>query len=354
MKIAFIVSHVKGLSPGQRFRLELYESVLKEKGIKFEYYNFFNEQDYGKIYKKNLYFYKTKSIIQGFFRRIFQLYKLPKYDVIFIFREASPIGPPIFEWIYTHLLKKTVIYDFDDAIWIPTSNNYLTRLLKCFWKVKAICTWVDTVSCGNQYLCNYALRFNKQVILNPTCVDTENRHCYTPKIQENTPLIIGWTGSHSTLPYLRPIIPVLERLAQQYQFEFRVICSTPPTFECPNLHFVTWQEQSEIEDLSDIDIGLMPLSNDAWASGKCGFKIIQYLAIGIPTVASPVGINSEIVENDINGYLCETEEEWYFALEKLLNNTMLRKQMGEVGRAKIEKKFSVKSNELVFLGLFEK
>src|SRR5690606_37637078 len=139
----------------------------------------------------------------GFFRRKILLFKACKYDYIFIHREVAPLGPPIFEWFLAKMLQKRIIYDFDDAIWLTNTseNNKLAAGLKWHQKVDAISKWAYKVSCGNTFLCDYARQFNNNVVLNPTTIDTENMH--NPALlqkQVNSVLVIGWTGTHSTLP----------------------------------------------------------------------------------------------------------------------------------------------------------
>jgi glycosyltransferase involved in cell wall biosynthesis len=289
----------------------------------------------------------------GFLRRIKFLFLAWRYDYIFIQREASPVGPPVFEWILSRLLRKKVIFDFDDAIWIPnvTASNKLAYYLKCFWKIRYICKWSYKVVAGNEFLAAFASRYNKNAVIIPTCVDTTYRYNRISE-QHADPVVIGWTGSHSTLRYLDPVYPVLKKLEKEYRFQFLVICNQPPGFQLDSLRFITWNAKTEIEDLLKMNIGIMPLEEDAWSEGKCGFKLIQYLALGIPAVASPVGVNKVIIDPK-NGLLCRTEEEWYAALQLLLENEGLRAGMGREGSIKIRQAYSVEANGASFLELFE-
>jgi glycosyltransferase involved in cell wall biosynthesis len=297
---------------------------------------------------------KGVGVLKGFLKRLVHvLFLVPSYDYIFIHREASPVGPPIFEFIISKIFRKKIIYDFDDAIWIPnTSNeNHLVRWFKAFWKVKYICKWSYKVSAGNDFLCTYAKQFNKAVVLVPTSVDVEKHHNQL-KIQDTPKIIIGWTGSHSTMKYLDDIVPVLKKISSEHWVEVAIISNKPPKFSLPNLRFIPWQESSEIQDLLNFNIGIMPLEDDAWSEGKCGFKLIQYMSLGIPAVASPVGVNRSIVDHSVNGFLCVSQEEWYTAIRRLIEDTALREAMGKTGRQKIADRYSVQANAGVFLGLF--
>lgn len=353
-KILFIVQAPRGISPSQRFRLELYEKILRENNIDFDIESFIDISTRKIIYQKGYILKKISGVIKGFCKRFAGLIKLPAYDFIMVYREASPVGPPIFEWIYTKVFKKKLIFDFDDAIWVPqvSANNKLARLFKCSWKVKYICKWSYKISVGNMYLYNYAVRYNKNVVLNPTCVDTLYQHNII-KSHDPEKISIGWTGSFSTVIYLNQVVEVLQQLEKKYSFDFIVIADVNPQLPLKGFRYIKWNKESEITDLLKINIGIMPLPDSEFERGKCGFKIIQFLALGIPAIASPVGVNKNIIDENINGFLCESKEKWYTAFEKLLNNKSLREQMGTAGRGKIEKNYSVKSNAANFLSLFE-
>jgi glycosyltransferase involved in cell wall biosynthesis len=169
------------------------------------------------------------------------------------------------------------------------------------------------------------------------------------------PLVIGWTGTHSTLKYLLPLVPVLAQLeAEGLAFEFRVISNQPPEFDQPlrSLRFVPWQKATEIPDLLTFHVGLMPLEDDPWAKGKCAFKALQYMALGIPALVSPVGMNTEVVQDDYNGYICRTPDDWHQRLQQLLTDGAHRQALGAAARATIEKRYSVVANTPNFLNLF--
>jgi glycosyltransferase involved in cell wall biosynthesis len=353
-KILFVVPFPKKIYPSERFRVEIYEKILQEKGLKYDTIFFWDYYARSILYKKGKVLQKITSVIKGFFRRIKSLAIINKYDYIFILREATPIGPPVFEWLYTKLFRKKIIYDFDDAIWIPqiSENNSWVKFTKAFWKVGKNCRLAYKVSVGNRFLYDYAIQHNKNVVINPTCVDTINRHNII-KSQHTDKVVIGWTGSFSTLHYLNEIIPALQELEAKHVFDFIVIADQNPNLPLKSFKFVEWKEATEMADLLTINIGIMPLDNNEISKGKSGFKLIQFLSLGIPVVASPIGINSQIVDENINGFLCQTKEEWVTALEKLLCDETLRQNMGLSGRKKIEENYSVLANQNNFLSLFE-
>lgn len=299
---------------------------------------------------------KAWSVVKGFARRFIKvLFSSRQYDYIFIHREAAPLGPPVFEWLLAKVLGKKIIFDFDDAIWIPnvSESNKIARYVKCFWKIKRIVQWSYKVSAGNCFLANWASAYQlrDRVVVNPTCVDMEQKFSYI-KEQDTKRLVIGWTGSHSTVKYLDILFPVLLELEKDWNFEFIVICDRKPSFELESLRFVKWKEDTEIEDLLRMNIGVMPLIEDQWSEGKCGFKLIQYLSLGIPAVASPVGVNKTIMEQGVNGFLCSSAEDWKRALEKLMMDKELRSKMGAEGRKKMLSSYSTQSNAVNFISLF--
>lgn len=354
VKVLFLLPYPLHKAPSQRFRIEAYFPLLKQKNMEIHTQVFLNEQGWNILYEEGSLWQKIVAVAKGFTKRWWASFFLVwKYDFIVVHREAAPLGPPVFEWIITRLWRRKMIFDFDDAIWIPaiSEQNKMAAFVKCFWKTKWICRWSYKIAAGNGYLADFAKQNNPNVVIVPTVVDTVNRYNDLVSQQVQKPSI-GWTGSHSTIKYLHEVLPALQKLEEQFEFEFYVICNKMPGFQLRSLRYIEWKENTEIEDLKKINIGIMPLEADPWSEGKCGFKIIQYLALGIPAVASPVGVNKTIIDDE-NGFLCATEEEWYKALSRLLFETSLRNEMGKAGRKKIVSGYSIQSNADLFLGLFK-
>ena len=317
--------------------------------------NFYGENAWEILYGSSSAFAKMWIVVKGFLKRMFQtLFVVPFYDFVFIQREASPLGPPFFEWIVAKVWRKRLVFDFDDAIWIPNNSldNRLISWLKAFWKVKYLCRWAYKVSAGNDYLANYARQYSDRVLVIPTVIDTEKIFVPATTAHRGRP-VVGWTGSHSTLKYLGLIEPVLLQLEKKVDFSFLVIADKKPELSLNNFEFLPWNATTEITDLQRIDIGVMPLSNDPWSEGKCGFKLIQYMGLGIPAVASPVGVNKTIITQGENGFLANSEAEWEQRLFSLLTNAELRKSFGDNGLAVIKAQYSLASQENAFLSLFD-
>ena len=299
-------------------------------------------------------------MIRGFIRRILILFRVNGYDFVFIHRETLPIGPPTIGWLIAKVFKKKIIYDFDDAIWVPhaSDNNKFFSFLKMHTSAAKLCNWAYKVSCGNEYLCNYARQFNNNVIYNPTTIDTEHYHnkIKVHSDQKRDKFVIGWTGTHSTIQYLKAIIPIIEELEIEYDFEFHVISDMKPDFSLKSLVYKQWNQETEIEDILLFSVGIMPLSDDLWSNGKCGFKAIQYLSLGIPALVSAVGVNTQIVNDGVNGFICNTQEQWKENLIKFVTNRQLLNDLSRssTGRQTVIDHYSVKSNSGNFLNLFDR
>lgn len=353
----FLVPYPLNESPSQRFRFEQYLKLLANDGYVCHFQTFLDAKNWQYFFSSGNFMLKAFALLKGFAKRCLLIFHLSGYDWVFIHREVTPAGPPIFEWIIAKVFRKKIIYDFDDAIWLTDRKNesIVFRIIKWRSKVASICKWSYRVSAGNEYLCAYARQFNKNVMYNPTTIDTDHLHntdVYDVKKDSNK-IIIGWTGSHSTLKYLKEAEPALAELEKKYpQLELLVIADKPPTLSLTNVRFLPWSFETEIKGLLEADMGIMPLPNDEWAKGKCGFKALQYMALEIPAIISPVGVNTTIVESGADGYFASTTSEWLSTLEVLINDAALRKRMGKNGRTKIINYYSVGSNSPTFLKLF--
>ncbi|MFT5777425.1 MAG: glycosyltransferase involved in cell wall biosynthesis [Crocinitomicaceae bacterium] len=351
-KLFILAPYPHGQAPSQRFRFEQYMDFFKESGFEVEFHPFLSEKTWKSLYVNGSFFRKAFGMMGSFWRRFILLFRLKKAHTILIHREASMVGPPLFEWAIAKVLRKKYVYDFDDAIWLPnySESNAKFHRLKAYGKVKKIMKWAGSISAGNQYLMDYALKFNKNVSIIPTTIDLENVHNRPTNHQANPP-VIGWTGTHTTMHYLEEILPVLKELEKQYEFIFRVISNENPSFELTSFEFVKWNKVDEIKDLSSFSIGIMPLSDTIWAKGKCGFKGLQYMALEIPSIISPVGVNSSIVEHGQNGYLCQDASEWKAHLIELLESPELRQKIGKLGYETVREHFSVASNKPIYAKL---
>lgn len=350
-KILFLVPYPFDEAPSQRFRFEQYFDILDANGIDYRISSFLSIKAWHTLYTSGNYLYKIGCVIAGFVRRLFDMIYAINVNLVFIHREAAPVGPPFFEWILYKLLKKKIIYDFDDAIWISNTSaqNKIASKLKCHWKVKYICQYAYKISVGNEFLASYVRRFNINVLINPTTIKYTIPRNTTDKV--NSTITIGWTGTHSTMKYLDLIrIPIMQ-LYKEFDICFTIISNQKPSDFFVPFTYIKWDKKSELQDLSRFDIGIMPLADDEWSKGKCGFKALQYMALGIPVVASKVGANIAIIDSNINGYLAENQIDWYNQLKLLIEDIDLRNTVGLLGNLKVKNNYSTKANNINFLSI---
>jgi len=340
MRLLALVPSLYDKSPGQRYRLEQWEPLLRERGVDITYAPFECAELNDVVYKQGQIAKKLRLVVQALGRRAALLSKLTNYDVIYLHREAALLGPAVFERLI-HRSGVPIVFDFDDAIFLSyksPSNGYLSYL-KFAGKTKTNCRLAAHVMVGNPYLAEYARQFNQNVSTIPTTIDTDK---YKPVNIEDAsgPVVIGWTGSHSTVQHLDTLRSALAKLAQRESIRLRVIGT--PNYQIEGVEFETimWRSETEVEDLSAVDIGIMPLPDDNWARGKCGAKALQFMAMGIPTVCSPVGVNTDIIQDNENGLIANSEDEWIEKLSLLIRSRELRARLGKAGRQTIEQRFS--------------
>jgi glycosyltransferase involved in cell wall biosynthesis len=342
-KILFIASHRPGRAPGQRFRFEQYFSFLEQNGFECELSFIISEADDKKLYRKGHYLEKYGIHRRAVATRARDVKRADDFDVIFIFREALITGSTKFERLFRKS-KAKIVFDFDDAIWhLDVSDaNRMFSFLKDPDKTASIIGLSDLVFAGNNYLADYARKFNNNVVIVPTTIDTDE---YFVQARKNDPekIVIGWSGSITTIKHFEFALPFLKILKKKYgsQLEIKVIGDDQYVNEELGIKGIAWNHSTEIADLSTFDIGIMPLPDDEWANGKCGLKGLQYMALGIPTLMSPVGVNSIIVENGENGFLPATIEQWVKDIETLLASPNLRKKMGAAARTTVVENYSV-------------
>jgi glycosyltransferase involved in cell wall biosynthesis len=246
-----------------------------------------------------------------------------------------------------------MIFDFDDAVFVAyrsPSNGYLSYL-KFPGKTGTIIARSAHVMAGNAYLAEYSRAFNQNVTIVPTTIDTDK---YVPFDRAGNEIpVIGWSGSYSTVQHLDTIRRPLQELAKRHRFKLRVIGTREYEIDGVEIEALPWRAETEVEDLQRMDIGVMPLPDNQWSRGKCGLKALQYMALGVPTVCSPVGVNTEIINDGVNG-LIASDEEWIEKLSQLIIDINLRKRLGDAGRATVVDRFSARSQAPLVADIFER
>jgi glycosyltransferase involved in cell wall biosynthesis len=299
---------------------------------------------------------KASIFIKGFLRRIKDVVRARNYDIVFIYREAFMTGSTLFE----RLLKQSgakIILDFDDAIWLPTISevNKSLQWLKRPEKTQDIVALCDLVIVGNSYLAGYAKKFNNNVAVFPSTINLD--YYRIPEITnryQHDKVLIGWSGSHTTIEHFETLLPVLKKLKDKYGARVQFMVYGDPHYNNQELEIkgVEWSDKTEVETIASFDIGIMPLPDNEWSLGKCGMKGIQYMGLGVPAVLSAVGMNKEIITHNQNGFLASNEHEWLNVLSNLIEDKLLRERIGLAGRKTVEERYSCQALQKQYVNLF--
>ena len=277
------------------------------------------------------------------------------YDLVWLYREAYPIGPP---WLERRLARRGVpmVYDFDDAVYLSNTSD----------ANRAIASLKNPASSARSFACAAMSWLATRTWRRWHAATTKPRRSCPPRStrrrgcrvrrrdRADAPLVIGWIGTPTTTQYLLELGPVLQDLARTHQFVLRVSGSVAPVaFPGVTVENVPWRLDREVELFNTCDIGVYPLPDDEWTRGKCGFKAIQFMACAVPVVAAPVGVNREIVQDGVSGLLANDVRGWKEAVSALLTRSDLRASIGPRGREVIEARYSLKANAPSLVRVFE-
>ncbi len=342
MRVLALTPSPVNTAPGQRFRIEQWEPLLNDGGVEIVYSPFVTSALQQVLHRRGQQLTKAARLTSAFVRQIARAREASRFDLVYVFREASLIGPAWIErWVARQGLP--VVFDFDDATFVSYASpaNGYWSYLKFPSKTATLCRSARQVMAGNAYLADYASRYNDEVTIIPTTIDTD---LYRPEPARRATdrVTIGWTGSFSTARCLQFVAPALSELSRRHSFRLVVIGADPPELPGVEVEARPWRAETEVEDLSDIDIGIMPLPDEEWTRGKCGLKALQYMALGVPAVVSPVGVNTEIVSEGTNGLLAGDDTEWVDKLSTLIERPELRKRLGAEARKTVEKRYSAR------------
>jgi len=353
-RVLILCPYPRGMAGGQRFGFEQYLEALAGAGIGADIQSFWDEGTFKVLYKPGHFLRKAAGVARGFARRLWAVITVFRYDSVYIYLEAAPIGPPVFEFLL-FALRRRVIYAFVDSIFIPRTSK-VNRIVAPFrWRSKIayiVRNSREVIVC-NRFLSDWAAQFNKNISVIPDTVSTlDYKPSERQKFSGPRP-VIGWIGSRSTAPYLEIVRGALRELQDKHPFEFRVICDCDPKFdELRNYLFIHFDRNTEVEAINAFDIGLQPIPDDAWGSGKIGFKAIQYAALEIPSVVSSAACGAEVVKNGETGYVVgNTTGAWRDAMENLLTNPEQAIRFGKAARAHIIENYSVESQKEKYIRL---
>ena len=343
-----LVPYPPDTTPSQRFRIEQWMPHLADQGIRVDIYPFADESMLRVMPKPGHRAAKATANISRFIARFADVLATRNYDVVLIHRAACIIGPAIMERLIA-ALGRPIIYDFDDAIFLlhTTAANRRFAWLKFPRKTASICRISNHVVVGNSYLADYARRFNQQVTVVPTSVDTDR---YRPmnRNKTNGRFVVGWTGSSTSQTYLEMFVPVLRKLVTLGNIELRVHSDREPALDGVPYTWRPWSSENEVDELAQFDIGIMPMPDEEFALGKCAMKALLYMAMGIPAVCSAIGANVEVIQNGENGLLASTPEEWISQIKMLIADPSLVERLGAAGRKTVEERYSMRRSAELF------
>lgn len=349
MKVLFLPTASMN-DPPSRYRIYQYLSYLQAQGITTGCMAGVSDYIYARFAPSKGILAKAVFFGLGALSRIMACFIIWRYNVVFIQRLILPHVYPFPEMLVclvAGLLGKRVIFDFDDAIFANSLHRKKTLAEKFTDnnRVPRVITRCHAVIAGNAYLAAYARSYHSKVIIIPTSVDLARyplKQIFTKGRGE--PYVIGWIGMPGALPYLNFLQPVFKEIAQSFDILIRIIGGQ--NFECPGVkvEHLPWSLDKEVEQILTFDIGVMPLTEHEEARGKCGLKLLQYMAAGVAAVASPVSANNDIIKDGANGYLALSLDEWSYKICSLLRSEHLRREMGRFGRESVEQRFSIQSS----------
>jgi len=337
MKILFL-TQTNATGASARYRVYQYQDYLKGAGFEITISPAVDENIFQQYNQKPNFVNKIKFYGTTIIKRLGELEEIEEFDIVFLQRDIIIHLYPMLEKLIRRKAKK-LIFDFDDALYeIPRSFLSDQR------KIERIIRMSSWVIAGNRTIAAYAGQYTDCLSVIPTSVDL-NRYPVQPQLKSDKGKpIIGWIGSDFTYRYLEKLKNVFLELSKKHDFIIRVIGVREKLNSGLPIEFRPWILEEEIAEINDFDIGIMPLSDDAWSAGKSGTKLSQYGAGFIPSVCSPVGINQEIVKHGQSGYWAKTDQEWVEALDRLLSDKELRLNMGKAARRQVEGNFSIQAN----------
>ncbi|MFZ9388922.1 MAG: glycosyltransferase family 4 protein [Chitinophagaceae bacterium] len=353
-KLLIVCPHPENTVPGQRLKYEQYFSYFREQGIEVTVRPFMTERFQAIVYQKGRVPEKIAWTLWGYLKRFLLLFSLRRYDAIYVFLWVTPFGPPFFERLYSSFSKK-MIYDIDDLVYLAEAKskvNGMVAFLKGRKKPIYLMKKANHVITCTPYLDQFVRQFNQHTTDISSTINTAR---YRPKSGYailNRKLVLGWSGSHSTSKYVRLLEPVFRRL-QQEGLSFRVIVMGDESFalEGIDIEAIPWKDAHEVEVIERFDIGLYPLPDEPWVYGKSGLKALQYMAIGIPTIAAAIGTNFRIIRNDETGFLVSNDQEWVDRILQLASSEELRSRIGTAAAREVEKEYSINANKDKYLSI---
>jgi glycosyltransferase involved in cell wall biosynthesis len=338
-----------GVAAGQRLKFEQYYDDWRRNGWTVDVAPFMDLDLWRVVYRRGHFFQKALGTVRGYARRLRDLTRVARYDLVYCHMYVTPLGGNLFERLTRRLAKK-LVFDLEDNILIKLDRasdpNLLLRLARSTDKMRYLIRRADHVITSSPFLNETCLAINERKACTyiSSSVDTDRFVPSNGYSNERT-IVIGWTGTFSTRIYLDLLRGVFQRLAARRRFRLRVIGNFDYDLPGVDLEVVRWTAEREVQDLQALDIGVYPLPVDEWVTGKSGLKAIQYMAFGLPCVATDVGTTPMIIRNGENGLLVQTDDQWIGALQALIDDPGLRRRLGEQARRDAVEKYSTRATE---------
>jgi len=352
-KVLILCPSPKGTAATQRLKYEQYLPSLEEEGYRFTISSFQTPAFWKIIYQPGRISLKIFWTLIGYLIRTYDLLRAPFYDAVFVNLWVTPLGLPFFERLL-FLFNKNVIYDIDDMIFIGDKKGGFVQRLKGRKKSIVLIRhskYVITCTPKLEEIARSQNKFHQAVDISSTF---DTKRFYPVKgYSRHDVTTIGWTGTHSTLPFLETLQPVLSEVARQRKIRLLVIANKEYNMKDVPTEFKFWSAETEVQDLHQFEIGLYPIPANEWSLGKSSLKALTYMAIAIPAVATAYGTNFRIIENGVNGFLVKDEKEWIEQIVQLIDDVHLRERIGRAGRKKVEEFFSVEANFPKYLHVFK-
>ncbi|WP_310535262.1 glycosyltransferase family 4 protein [Novosphingobium sp.] len=336
----------EGCAAQQRLKYEQYFADWRSAGWEIEVSSFLDRKAWDVLYKPGHLLAKAWGTLKGYLRRSRDITRTGRYDLVYVCMWATPFFGPLFERLI-RARARALVYDIEDNVLSGADGqadnpNPMSRLLKSQSKFLYLIREADHVITSSPFLNETCMGINRARACTyiSSSVDTDRFQPATP-YSNDKPVVIGWTGTFSSSVYLDLLRGVFQRLAQKVPFRLRVIGNFDYELPGVDLEVIRWSAAEEVAQLQALDIGVYPLPIDDWVLGKSGLKAIQYMAFALPCVATEVGTTPMIIQNERNGILVKTEQEWELALERLIAEPTLRRQLGEAARKDAVAKYSL-------------
>jgi glycosyltransferase involved in cell wall biosynthesis len=321
-----------------RYRLVQLLPALRRRGIEVTLHPFLDGAAFATLYDRRQWPRTAANLLRASGRRLVDVRDARRADVLLVLREAAMLGPPVTEWLALRYGRCPMVLDLDDATYVSYVSPTYGRLAKLAkWPAKAdqLIRWASVATCGNRRIAEYVAAAGTPARVIPPVVDPDLfRPADLPANAGVAVPTVGWVGTHSTFPFVEWLAPVLEDLARTRRFRVKLVGSGKPGFTLAGLEVenVEWRLEREVDDFRSLDVGLYPIVEDEWSVAKSGLKSVQYMGVGVPFVASPVGAVGEIGEPGVTHLLATTRDEWRSALARLIDDPGLRRTMGGAGR----------------------